>query len=326
MERNSDRLLRNEMNDREEFWRFVDDLVADHQVLVDRPKGSSHPRYHDLIYPLDYGYLEGTSSMDGDGIDVWIGSEGVQAPGAILLTIDLKKKDLEIKLLLGCNDEEIQTILDFLNTHSMHAMLYKRTWDGRELLKNRHSIRRFTDQMVPPDLVDRVLEAATWAPSSHNRQPWRIAVLTSQEAKARLARAMGADFEADLAKDGLGPAEIQFQVKRSRDRINEAPVCILLCLDPNLGDHYPDPERSRAEYLMGVQSVAMAGQNLMLAASALGLGSVWMCAPLFAPETVCKALDLPLHWQPQGMILLGYPAKEPAIRPRLPIDQIARFL
>ena len=125
-------------------------MVADHRVVVDRPKGSSHPRYPDLIYPLDYGYLEGTSSMDGGGIDVWIGSNGIRAPQAVLLTIDLKKNDLEIKLMLGCTDQDIQT-LAFHNDHSSHAILLPREWDELEFLKNRHSIRRLQTNPYRPN-------------------------------------------------------------------------------------------------------------------------------------------------------------------------------
>lgn len=198
--------------------------------------------------------------------------------------------------------------------------------DKLELLRRRRSIRRFTDQPIPGEILNQILTAATWAPSSHNRQPWRIAVLTSREAKIRLAEAMGEAYCRDLSKDGLDPAAIQDQIIRSHDRITAAPVCLVLCLDPSVGDHYPDQKRNQAEYLMGVQSVAMAGQNLMLAASAFGLGSVWMCAPLFAPDTVSEALKLSAEWLPQGMVLLGYPASGPLNRPRFPVDQIARFL
>ncbi len=57
-----------------EFWDFLDNLVASHTLVIDRPKGSQHPRYSDLVYPLDYGYLEGTTAIDGGGIDVWLGT------------------------------------------------------------------------------------------------------------------------------------------------------------------------------------------------------------------------------------------------------------
>jgi coenzyme F420-0:L-glutamate ligase/coenzyme F420-1:gamma-L-glutamate ligase len=309
----------------EQFWQYVDRLVSNHSVVVDRPKGSRHPRYPEVMYPLDYGYLEDTTSMDGGGIDVWIGSQGIRPPGAVALTIDLKKKDLEIKLILGCSPEETQTILQFSNDANARAMLIEREPDGFDWLRNRRSIRRFTDQPVSDEIIRRILEAATWAPSSHNRQPWRMAVVISQESKTTLAQAMGEDFQADLTRDGLMPDEIWAQVKRSNDRITQAPVCLVLCLDPTHGDRYPDSKRIQAEQVMGIQSVAMAGQNLMLAADRLGLGSVWMCAPLFAPDAVQKALDLPATWLPQGMILLGYPAKEPVDRPRYSVEDIAKF-
>jgi nitroreductase len=104
-----------------------------------------------------------------------------------------------------------------------------------------------------------------------------------------------------------------------------APVAILLCLDATLGDTYGDERRQQSEYLMGVQSVALAGGQLLLAAHAEGLGSVWTCAPLFAPEAARRALELPAHWQPQALLLLGFPATIPPPRPRRPFDEIALF-
>lgn len=58
----------------EDFWNALDQLVNTSEIVIDRPKGSSHPKYPDFVYKLDYGYLKNTSSMDGAGIDVWVGS------------------------------------------------------------------------------------------------------------------------------------------------------------------------------------------------------------------------------------------------------------
>ena len=98
-----------------EFWNALDDLLRTAELVIDRPKGSAHPRFPHLIYPVDYGYLKGTSSMDGEGIDVWRGSLPHETPDAIICTIDLLKKDSEIKLLVGCTEEEKQTILQWHN-------------------------------------------------------------------------------------------------------------------------------------------------------------------------------------------------------------------
>jgi coenzyme F420-0:L-glutamate ligase / coenzyme F420-1:gamma-L-glutamate ligase len=195
-----------------------------------------------------------------------------------------------------------------------------------DFIRSRRSVRRFQPDVVPPDTINRILETAMWAPSAHNRQPWRFVVLQNDEGKVRLAGSMATDFQRDLMRDGLPTEEVERQVERSRQRILEAPVVIVLCLDPAELDIYPDPDRTQAEYIMAVQSVAMAGCVLMLAAHANGLGSVWMCAPLFAPASVVRALDLPSSWKPQGMVLAGYPARFPRPRPRRPLSEVARFL
>jgi coenzyme F420-0:L-glutamate ligase/coenzyme F420-1:gamma-L-glutamate ligase len=195
-----------------------------------------------------------------------------------------------------------------------------------EFLRSRRSVRRFLPQPLDAQLLERLLETATWAPSAHNRQPWRFAVLSTVEAKTLLADEMAVDFREDLLSDGLSSEEADKLVARSRNRIIQAPVVILLCLDLTVGDTYPDPDRQQAEYIMGVQGVAMSGSTLLLAAHAEGLGGVWVCSPLFAKETVRTALDLPKNWEPQGMLLLGYPAAVPEPRPRRPLEEVTRYL
>ncbi len=98
-----------------EFWALVDRLVAESTVVIDRPKGSCHPRYPHIVYPLDYGYLDNTTSMDAGGIDIWIGSSANRQVDALICTVDLLKRDSEIKLLLRCTEEEKATVLSFHN-------------------------------------------------------------------------------------------------------------------------------------------------------------------------------------------------------------------
>ena len=97
-----------------DFWTAIDKLVSESKVIIDRPKGTKHPRF-DFSYPLDYGCLDNTSSMDGGGIDVWSGSNNVELCDAIICTVDLLKKDSEIKLLLGCTEEEKEIAMRFHN-------------------------------------------------------------------------------------------------------------------------------------------------------------------------------------------------------------------
>lgn len=181
--------------------------------------------------------------------------------------------------------------------------------DLPELFQSRRSIRRYESRPVPQAIIDRLLESAVWAPSAHNRQPWRFVVITAANAKQKLAGAMGEALRRDLAADGLSRTAIDRDANRSYTRLTGAPLLILVCLTMADMDEYPDERRNRNEALMAAQGAAMAGQNLMLSAHALGLGACWLCAPLFCPEIVREALDLPADWQPQGVITVGYPAE-----------------
>lgn len=98
-----------------DFFTALERLIAQSRVIIDRPRGSAHPRYPQVIYPLDYGYLENTASMDGSGIDLWRGSLLQPVLCGIVVTVDLLKRDSEIKLLLGCTKEEISAVLAFHN-------------------------------------------------------------------------------------------------------------------------------------------------------------------------------------------------------------------
>ncbi len=197
-----------------------------------------------------------------------------------------------------------------------------RTIDLHNFLRTRRSIRRFKPDPVPDPVIQEILSTATYAPSAHNRQPWRFCVLTDESVKTRLAETMAIEFEHDLRKDGLSEEKIQAQIKRSRERIISAPTAILLCLDMGEMDSYPDEKRNKAEYTMAAQSVAAAGLQLLLAAHAEGLGGVWACWPLFAPETIQKTLNLSSSWEPQGMFFVGYPEVIPPTRERKPLNEV----
>ncbi len=177
------------------------------------------------------------------------------------------------------------------------------------LIKNRRSIRRYKETPISEAVIKRLLEAATWSPSAHNRQPWRFAVLTKLADKVKLAEAMGARLQADRTADGDDPADIARDVARSYDRLTRAPVLITVCLSMADMDVYSDPRRNQHEWVMAAQSTAMAAQNLLLMAEASGLAACWLCAPLFVPELVRQTLALPVDWQPQGLITLGEAAE-----------------
>lgn len=110
----------------EEFWESLDKLIDISEIIIDRPKGTAHPKYPEYIYEVDYGYLKNTTSMDGDGIDVWVGT-GEKTVDAIICTVDLIKNDSEIKILLGCTEEEKEIIYQTHNeSEYMKGILIRR--------------------------------------------------------------------------------------------------------------------------------------------------------------------------------------------------------
>jgi len=197
-----------------------------------------------------------------------------------------------------------------------------RRLDLDALMRGRRSVRAFRPDPVPRALIERVLDAARWAPSPHGRMPWRFAVITRPEVKERLADAMGDTWQQALAMDNEPPEIVARRLALSHERVRGAPVLVLLCLYTENLDHYPDAGRQAAETTMAIQSLGAAAENLLLAAYHLGLDGGWMCAPLFCPDTVRAALDLPATLAPHALLPLGYAAREPKRRPRMALDEL----
>jgi inorganic pyrophosphatase len=110
----------------EDFWEALDKLVSNSEIVIDRPRGSAHPRFPNFIYKVDYGYLKDTASMDGGGIDVWVGSSDKKID-AIMCIVDLMKRDSEIKILVGCTEEEKLEVYKTHNeTQYMKGILIRR--------------------------------------------------------------------------------------------------------------------------------------------------------------------------------------------------------
>jgi inorganic pyrophosphatase len=129
----SDRIIE-EWENLMDFWTRLDILVSSHEVVIDRRKGAAHPRYPELVYPLDYGFLQGTSGGDGNEVDVWRGSITPAQLVAVVCTVDTLKGDAEIKLLLGCTDDEIGIVTRFHNGNDyMSGIVVKREGNEREL-------------------------------------------------------------------------------------------------------------------------------------------------------------------------------------------------
>jgi len=100
---------------RARLFSNLDELVATSRLVVDRPVGSRHPRVGEAVYPVDYGYLEGTVAADGDGVDVFRGSAVGAGVVGFFVTADPGKRDVEVEVLIDCAAEEIERVRRLLD-------------------------------------------------------------------------------------------------------------------------------------------------------------------------------------------------------------------
>lgn len=183
-------------------------------------------------------------------------------------------------------------------------------------IRARRSIRGLDGPPLSSEEVEALIELALLAPAPHHTTPWRFAEVT-QSRRAALARAMGEVWRVDMTADGVPEAQQARALDRSRRRVEGAPTLLLGCIVGDGLASYPDERRDRAEWTMAAHSFGAALQNLLLEASARGLGAYWMAAPLYAQDAVRDVLDLPEGWRPQALVALGRPRVdyEPFDRP-----------
>jgi nitroreductase len=179
-----------------------------------------------------------------------------------------------------------------------------------EAIIGRRSVRKYTDKLVPAELVREVLEAGTWAPSAKNGQQWRFTVLEG-DAKRKLTTLFRAELEKLSAKIGMAHMGSSFGSCKIMD---EAPVLIIVW---NSNDSKLLEESS-------LQSVSAAIQNMLLKAYSLGLGSLWICDIYYARKALSKHLGKP--WTLVAAVTLGWPAESPTPRPRKTVDDVSEFL
>lgn len=194
--------------------------------------------------------------------------------------------------------------------------------DCLEIIRNRRSIREYLSDDVSEKSILRVLEAAAWAPSAHDAQPWRFIVIMDYDMKRRLAEAMAREWNEDLLKNGASTKVRKSLAETSINRFVHAPVLVVACVMMGGMDRYVDERRRGLEHLMATQSLAAAIQNMLLEAHSEGLGSCWFCAPLFCQDVVRRVLGIPSDIDPQALVTLGYPSERPATPVRKPLVKI----
>ncbi len=194
--------------------------------------------------------------------------------------------------------------------------------DILDIIKQRRSVKEYSSKEIPENVLSRILEGARWAPSSHNAQPWRFIVIRDSSLKKRLAEEMANRWDKDMSSNGKTKERRERLIRSSVEKFGNSPIVILACLTREEMDDYPDEKRKEAEYIMGVQSLAAAIQNILLVAHDEGLGACWFCAPLFCQNIVRTVLKIPQHSDPQALITLGYSTANPDPPPRKSLEEI----
>ena len=162
------------------------------------------------------------------------------------------------------------------------------------VVKKRFSCRNFLPRPVEPEKLEKVLWAATLAPSAGNTQDWRFCVIKDKKLKEALA-------------------EVSF----GQTFLREAPVVIVVCSDlEEIGAHYGE----RGKKLYAYQDTAAAIENLLLAACDLDLATCWVGA--FDETKVGETLGLLPSLRPVALIALGYPAEKPKPKFRKPLSEV----
>ncbi|HKW27782.1 MAG TPA: nitroreductase family protein [Verrucomicrobiae bacterium] len=196
-----------------------------------------------------------------------------------------------------------------------------------KLIRSRRSVRRFSNRAVSREDMVRLLEAARWAPSNHNRQPWRFIIIEDNKQISQLAETVSQGLSEKLKSLPEVAARYISQFKQNATFFANAPVLVVVL--------HKQPVSVSAPVLAGLKnpdlvsgeplSVAMAVQNFLLSAQALGLGTCVLTGPLLAQDVLVGVLGLPAGHDLTCLVALGYPAESPAPPRRKTIEQIAEF-
>jgi F420 biosynthesis protein FbiB-like protein len=200
------------------------------------------------------------------------------------------------------------------------------TTDFWKIIFERHSVRRYLHQSVPNSVLERIINAASHAPSAHNNQPWHFVIITSSDIRNQLAQKMAKKYNKFMIAQGMPACTRKKRIQYSLKLFSEAPVIII----PFLANKRTYKKRSKInenlEEVMGIQSVAVAAGHMLLAAAASGLGACWYSAPLFCPDIVNRHLQVDIDWKPQALITLGYPDELPQPKKKKPLKNIMTYV
>lgn len=203
---------------------------------------------------------------------------------------------------------------DLFTLGTAEARALGRDAGQREAVGLRRTVRQFTDELVPVEVIDHAVAEALTAPAPHHTRPWRFVHLHDHGVRTRVLDAMRAAWISDLRElDGFDDAAIEQRVARG-DVLRRAPEVVFAFVDVADAHDYPDDRRHTGERELFLAAGAAGVQNFMITLAVDGVGSAWISSTMFCPDTVRDSLDLPETWVPLGAIAIGYPAQQPQAR------------
>ncbi len=189
------------------------------------------------------------------------------------------------------------------------------------LMRERRSVRRFADAPLPEGTVDRLIEAARWAPSASNRQAFRFLTIESPEVRAHMAQVVRQSLRETVERVPEGQRTTLLNYAENFVLFESAPLVIVAY--HRAGNPLAERLGLPAERDVGaLSSVSAAIMNLLLAAHALGLGACWMTGPLFAASALESYLKIPAGWNLSAVVPVGRPAETPAVPNRRAVSQL----
>ena len=234
-------------------------------------------------------------------------------PVAVVRGLSLQDNGSNARTLLRPGEED----LFWLGTEEAVALGLQKGLSQAQLM--RRSVRRFSAQPVPPEIVEAAVAEALTAPAPHHTRPVRFVWMADTAVRTRLLDRMKEQWRSDLTGDGRAPDAVERRVGRGQI-LYDAPELVIPFMVPDGAHSYPDAARTAAEHTMFTVAVGAAVQALLVALAVRGVGSCWIGSTIFAADLVRAELDLPGEWEPLGAIAIGYPAEESGPRDPAPTE------
>lgn len=200
-----------------------------------------------------------------------------------------------------------------------------------QAMMERRSVRQFSDEEVPNQVLEEIIQLASWAPSGSNQQMWKFVIIKNKNILDQMAQLVSGKI--DKIAEETGYLELT-KIKGFSIFFSKAPVTIAVFMEPYKNkteeilqsSGYSPTEIERIRGNVAIQSIGAVIQNILLAAHAKGYGTCWMCAPNIAAPEIERILGVEKPWELKALIPLGKPARVPKATPRKSLREILQII